>query len=107
MNFQNINAEEFEALIDKTDHVVIDVRAPQELADGSIPGHKMINFFEPDFRDQLDQLDKSKHYLVYCRSGNRSGQACQIMASMGFEGALYNLMGGIGAWNALKMGHKI
>ena len=101
MSFQNINAEEFSALIDKSNHVVLDVRSPQELADGSFPGHQMINFFDPTFPNQLEQLDKSKHYLVYCRSGNRSGQACQMMANMGFTGALYNLVGGIGAWNML------
>ena len=101
MNYQNIGAEKFSELMEKEDHVVLDVRAPGELQEGSIPEHKMINFFEPDFRDQIEKLDKSKTYLIYCRSGNRSGQACAMMADMGFD-HLYNLEGGIGAWNAMK-----
>jgi len=62
----------------------------------------MINFFDADFKEQLSGLDKSKSYLVYCRSGNRSGKACSMMADMGFKN-LYNLRGGIGAWNAAQI----
>lgn len=99
MNYKNINAEEFAELMEKKSHVVLDVRSPGELAEGSVSGHTMINFFEPDFKEMVAKLDKSKSYLVYCRSGNRSGQACTIMADMGFSD-LYNLQGGIVAWNA-------
>jgi rhodanese-related sulfurtransferase len=99
MSFQNIGPEKFKQLMEKEDHLVLDVRSPQELAEGSIPGHQMINVFEPTFRDKIDQLDRDKTYLVYCRSGNRSSMACGLMAQLGFK-ALYNLEGGIGAWNA-------
>jgi len=99
MNYQNIDVQKFEELMKTEDAVVLDVRSPGELAEGSIPCHIMINFFEPGFKDKIAQLNKSKTYLVYCRSGNRSGQACALMASLGFE-KLYNLVGGIGAWNA-------
>ena len=99
MNYKNINAGEFAELMEKNDHVVLDVRAPGELAEGSIPGYQMINFFDADFGTKIDALDRAKTYLVYCRSGNRSGQACVRMANMGFTN-LYNLQGGIGAWNA-------
>jgi rhodanese-related sulfurtransferase len=47
--------------------------------------------------DGLEALDKSKNYYVYCRSGNRSGQACAIMQSVGFETA-HNLVGGFMEW---------
>lgn len=49
------------------------------------------------FPEKIGKLNKDKHYLVYCRSGNRSGQACKLMAAEGFTN-LYNLSGGIGGW---------
>ncbi|MEX0273681.1 MAG: rhodanese-like domain-containing protein, partial [Flavobacteriaceae bacterium] len=45
----------------------------------------------------LQKLDTSKNYYVYCRSGNRSAQACAIMGSLGF-GNVYNLEGGFMEW---------
>ena len=59
--------------------------------------------FTPEYVDaktlgeELDKLDKSKHYYLYCRSGNRSGQACALMNARGFSAA-YNLMGGMIEW---------
>lgn len=102
MNYQNIDAQQFADLKEKEDHVVLDVRSPGELAEGAVPGHQMINFFESDFKEKVAKLDKSKTYLVYCRSGNRSGKACTLMADMGFE-HLYNLKGGIGAWKSAQV----
>ncbi len=98
MNYNNVDPVEFQKLIDEGG-VVLDVRSPGELAEGSIKGYTQINFFEGSFKAEIEKLDKSKTYLVYCRSGNRSGQACAIMDGMGFEN-LYNLNGGIGAWNS-------
>ncbi|MBL6448432.1 rhodanese-like domain-containing protein [Fulvivirga sp. 29W222] len=95
--YQNIGAEEFRDLMNDKNAVVLDVRTPAETQDGVIPGYKMINLMSPDFMDEIKKLDKDKIYLVYCRSGNRSGQACNIMADQGFT-KLYNLVGGIGAW---------
>jgi len=101
MSFKNIGAEEFASLKENDNHIVLDVRSPEELAEGQVPGHKMINFFNADFRDEVDKLDREKTYLIYCRSGNRSSQACVIMEDMGFKN-LYNLHGGIGAWNKMS-----
>lgn len=96
--YQNIGAKEFHDLMKDKDAVVLDVRTPAETRDGVIPGYKMLNSMSPDFDNQIKKLDKNKKYLVYCRSGNRSGQACRIMADKGFD-KLYNLVGGIAAWN--------
>lgn len=102
MAIQNSSPEEFEEMIGQQGYVLLDVRSPEEYTEGQIEGHTMINFYDPDFPDALAELDKTKNYLVYCRSGNRSGQACQLMEDLGFEGELYNLAGGIRAWNAYK-----
>ncbi|AXP81688.1 putative adenylyltransferase/sulfurtransferase MoeZ [Mariniflexile rhizosphaerae] len=78
--------------------VVLDVRTDAEVADGIIPNAIHIDIYKgQDFIDEIEALDKDKNYYVYCRSGNRSGQACAIMDQLGFENA-YNLEGGILEW---------
>ncbi|MDF9798807.1 rhodanese-related sulfurtransferase [Catalinimonas alkaloidigena] len=102
MKYSNISPEAFNELRKKEGYVVLDVRTPGEVAEEAISGHIAINLFDPAFRSKVENLDKSKHYLVYCRSGNRSANACALMADMGFEN-LYNLAGGIGAWRSVKV----
>ena len=78
--------------------VILDVRTNEEIAEGVIEGaiHNDI-YGGQAFLDALEELDKSKAYYVYCRSGNRSGQACAIMNSKGFE-QTFNLRGGVMEW---------
>jgi len=77
---------------------VLDVRTPEEIEEGIIPNATNIDIYlGQDFLTELEKLDKTKNYYVYCRSGNRSGQACAIMNSVGFENA-YNLEGGFMNW---------
>ncbi len=95
---EDIGVQEFKALIGTENTILLDVRAPGEEVEGDIDGKQLIDFYEPDFVDQIGQLDRDKIYLIYCRSGNRSGQTCRLMAQMGFKKA-YNLAGGIQAWN--------
>lgn len=79
--------------------VILDVRTLAEVAQGVIPNAIHIDIYKgQDFIYELEELDKTKNYYVYCRSGNRSRQACRLMEQMGFENA-YNLMGGIIEWN--------
>ncbi len=77
--------------------VILDVRTPAETAHGKIEGAIEIDYNSPDFALKVGGLDKSKTYLVYCRSGNRSGKACSMMQQQGFT-RLYNLQGGMLAW---------
>ncbi|MFD0798107.1 rhodanese-like domain-containing protein [Maribacter chungangensis] len=78
--------------------VILDVRTEEELEEGRIPNAKNIDIYlGQGFIDELEKLDKTKNYYVYCRSGNRSGQACAVMNSIGFENA-YNLAGGFMNW---------
>lgn len=79
--------------------IVLDVRTLAEVEQGIIPNAIHIDIYMGQgFVQELNKLDKTKNYYVYCRSGNRSRQACYIMDQMGFEKA-YNLMGGIIDWN--------
>ena len=85
-------------LKEDTQSVVVDVRTLDEVSEGVIPGAIHLDIFMGQgFLDGLKKLDKSKNYFVYCRSGNRSGQACAIMQSVGFETA-HNLVGGFMEW---------
>lgn len=79
--------------------VILDVRTQAEASEGIIPNAINIDIYKGQgFIYKLEELDKTKNYYVYCRSGNRSRQACSIMNQMGFENA-YNLIGGIMEWN--------
>ena len=68
------------------DTVIIDVRTPAEFASGHLDGAVNIDVQSPDFAAQIMELDPSGEYFVYCRSGNRSGQAIAQMTQMGFDG---------------------
>lgn len=78
--------------------VIIDVRTPNEVAQGIIPNAIHIDIFKGQgFIDEIKQLDLSKNYYVYCKVGGRSGQACSVMNQLGFNNT-YNLIGGITDW---------
>lgn len=94
---EQANPERFAKLIDAENTLLIDVRTPQETAVAKIDGAIEIDFNSPDFKTQLTQLPKDKKLLLYCRSGNRSGQAATYLESVGF-GNLVNLDGGMIAW---------
>jgi len=79
--------------------VILDVRTLAEVEEGIIPNAIHIDIYKGQgFVDELKELDKTKNYYVYCRSGNRSRQACAIMNQLGFENA-FNLMGGFMEWD--------
>lgn len=80
------------------DLVILDVRTPEEFAEGHLDGAIMIDFYRDDFADQLAELDPNVPYLLYCRSGNRSGQTTAIMEELGFTDVA-DINGGILAWN--------
>ncbi len=76
---------------------IIDVRTPEEFAAGYIEDAILIDFYSATFRDELDNLDKNKEYLIYCHSGGRSGNTLDIVKELGFQ-EVYNMLGGINAW---------
>ena len=93
-----LNPRTLEKMIaEKADITIIDVRTEEEIAEGVIDGAIHINIFSPDFMNRIDTYDKTKPYVMVCRSGARSGQACMQMMGLGFE-KLYNLEGGMMSW---------
>lgn len=97
--FSNVVAAEALRLITNragtTNFVVLDVRTPGEFAPRRVKGALNLNFHAADFATQLAALDRTTTFLVYCASGNRSGQAVNQMRSLGFM-EVYNLTGGFG-----------
>ncbi len=77
--------------------VLLDVRTPQEFAEGHLDGAVNLDVSAPDFATRLADLDPEATYAVYCRSGNRSQTALDLMTQAGF-GTAADLAGGIGAW---------
>jgi rhodanese-related sulfurtransferase len=96
--FDNLQPEEFYAAYQKDENaVLLDVRRPDEFAAGHLPGAINLDFYRPDFADQVALLDKAKAYYVYCRSGARSANASNMMGSAQFT-KVANMLGGILAW---------
>lgn len=75
------------APLDLTNSIIIDVRTLEEFNDGHLKGALNIDIFAADFKSQIERLDRNKNYLLYCRSGNRSGQAMHFMKQLGFKSA--------------------
>jgi rhodanese-related sulfurtransferase len=97
---QNITAEEIKARIDAGESLnLIDVREPHEHADFNIGGTLYpLGKLQTMQVDELEPL-KEEEVIVYCRSGNRSGQAAMILDMLGFKNTK-NLVGGMMNWES-------
>mgnify|MGYP001560110782 CR=1 FL=1 len=92
---QALNSTDLPEALLNENVVLIDVRTPDEVANGYIKeAHKFIDINGNSFESEIDKLDKSKTYIMYCRSGGRSGRAAQHMIDNGFSN-VFNLTGGI------------
>ena len=79
--------------------VVVDVRTADECQEGVIPGALLVDFYQEEIMKQaMANWDPSRTYLVYCRSGGRSGQTLDLMKARGFK-RVYHLEGGMNAWS--------
>jgi thioredoxin 1 len=98
-SFKDLMPQDFKSKIDVKDAngVILDVRTPDEISTGIIPGAIFLDYFQKDFEKQVAKLDPSKTYFVYCASGIRSGETVQLMKKNGFREA-YNLKGGLASW---------
>lgn len=95
---KNLDVQQFISEVNNDPNaVVLDVRQASEAIEGKIDNSINIDIMNPSFPHQINELDKSKTYYVYCRSGGRSTNACRFMESQGLTA--HNLDGGIMAWN--------
>jgi rhodanese-related sulfurtransferase len=93
----DLSVSEFSNKVAEVGVVTLDVRTPGEFNEGHIEGALLVDFQSGNFENEIASLDKSKTYAVYCRSGNRSGQAVKVMSEAGFTN-IYNLNGGVIDW---------
>jgi phage shock protein E len=80
-----INTPAAKQLLAKPTTEVLDVRTPVEFMAGHLAQARNLNVSSDDFAQQVTQLDTSKTYVVYCRSGKRSSKAADIMYQKGFH----------------------
>jgi rhodanese-related sulfurtransferase len=100
---KNIDSGEAHVLIEKNkenpDFVILDVRTDKEYSKGHLKDSANIDYKSETFVEEMGKLDKSKTYVVYCRSGRRSAAAADIMKEAGFVD-VYMLEGGIVGWQS-------
>lgn len=84
--------------------IIIDIRTKNEFEQGHIEGAVLIDYYDKEFKTNLDKLDKNKLYFIYCRSGNRSGRSLALFKELGFI-TVYELKNGFRAW--VKQNNKV
>lgn len=96
-NINSVSAPEFDKEIKADSVQLLDVRTPQEYAEGHIDGALNINVQSDDFQQMAEkELSKDSTILVYCRSGRRSMDAAEKLTKLGYK--VINLKGGIIEW---------
>ena len=81
------------------DFIIIDVRTPREFKSGHIEKAILLDYYSKTYTDELKRLDKTKTYLIYCRTGNRTGKTLTLIRNMGFS-RVYNMAQGIRGWRS-------
>lgn len=94
-----VGVSEFAGVIASPGVTIVDVRTPEEYAQGHIDGAVNIPVEYPDFMDRVSELDPTGTYAVYCRSGNRSQAAVAGMSDAGING-IYELESGTNGWSS-------
>ena len=95
----DLTAQEFQSKTLESGVITLDVRTPGEFINGHIAGAMNIDVEGMKFNSEIEKLDKSATYAVYCRSGRRSAIAVQTMKDAGFN-SLFNMKSGTEEWSA-------
>ncbi len=82
--------------------VILDVRTPAEFREGHLPGAVNMDYFGGPFETQIQSLPKTAPVLLYCRTGNRSGSAYDVMTKAGI-GNILHMNEGITKWQQLGL----
>ena len=94
----DLNLSKWASDIEDTSNIILDVRTPEEFNEGYIPNSINLNIYDASsFMSKIQSFNKENNFYIYCKSGARSSQACQIMSQLGFSN-VYNLLGGITDW---------
>jgi phage shock protein E len=92
-NSLDISPQKFSEMVNSNRGIIIDVRTDEEYKNGHLAmADHQFNLMDGEFESKLDSLSKDETYYLYCRTGNRSGQAARLMKENGFEN-VYNVGG--------------
>jgi len=101
--FTAVSPKEASALVEmqkgNSDFIILDIRTPGEYQSGHIKKAIMIDFYSKTYAQEVDRLDKTKTYLVHCRSGNRSTRSMALFKKLQFQ-KIYHLSSGINGWKS-------
>ena len=102
--FETVDPETFLNRNNNENRIIIDIRTPGEYERGHIKDAINIDFYEPDFRDRLNELDKNEKYSIYCYSSSRTHSAMSLMQELSFKDVI-ELQGGTMFWqmNGLEL----
>lgn len=95
--FHLVSPQEFNQKMKTEKGILIDVRTPGEYKKGHLKGARLLDIFSDDFEKEIDKLDKSQTYFVYCGVGGRSEECTVMMKKKGFK-KVYDMDGGIKRW---------
>ena len=102
--FSTLHSPEDFAILMERDYVLVDVRTPEEFAQGALPEAVNISVTDLSFPFEIAKLDKEKPVLIYCKGGTRSARAAVAMKALGFD-KIHELDGGYMAWLAAQLNH--
>jgi len=87
---------------DDSNLVILDVRPKEEFEEEHVPGAINLDYEGHEFKKKVENIDKEKDYIIYCRSGIRGGYFMGIMKELGFP-HVYNILGGFVGWKVSKL----
>lgn len=95
----NVSVDKLKEITDNLPEntVILDVRTPNEVKDGMVPHAVNMDYSRKEFEAQVQALDKTKTYYIYCKAGGRSAGAVEYMQNLGFTN-VHNVEGGYDAW---------
>lgn len=96
-----VDSNGFEKQMEETTSQIVDVRTPREFYEGHIANAVNMDVTSDDFESKIENLDKEKPVMVYCKAGGRSAKAAGILKDKGFK-QVYDLDGGMIGWNEAK-----
>ena len=104
--YEKIDILKLDKILNDTDIIILDVRTSEEINAGYIPNSTFIDYYDKNFENKINLIDRSKKIYTLCKSGGRSVKAAEILSKNGFRN-VYNLEGGFMRWKANKMPYDI
>jgi rhodanese-related sulfurtransferase len=104
--FEKKDILSLDKVLNDTDIIILDVRTSKEINAGYIPNSTFIDYYDKNFENKINLIDRSKKIFTLCKSGGRSFKAAEILSKNGFRN-VYNLEGGFMRWKANNMSYDI